>query len=401
LTRTILQVRRRKLAEDEERAKRRERLQKLQTKWIQAHETVRSFLLFKAIFENIEMLRQRDWRQNQAALTITKFFALITFLSRSQKLLQVKRILRRSMWIPLMNIRIHRKKKSCHLIARLFDVMHARRYGVYAVMLYRARILKVQRFLQRCIASFKAQVGVPHARRCNFPSQSHEQVAMNVVAAAAFVDVSDRVQDIIKRRVQKKGAGSKSKEHAKGQKDSKKAVSLSHLQSTIADTMSNEAFQQCICKVVREQVSRLRVEHFRRFRDYLRAMKRSAFRGAGSGNMLESEAQQKVMVRIRRAVLEELSSRQYATLARAMKVHRSLLVVVHTCTEAVLPGFYIATGFIHATSAHHSSASGSQGTPHHCTFDSVQRFDLHAGVHCDGNPGLTCLDAQCTNSQSS
>jgi hypothetical protein len=41
------------------------------------------------------------------------------------------------MWIPLMNIRIHRKKKSCHLIARLMDVMHSRRYGVYAVMLYR------------------------------------------------------------------------------------------------------------------------------------------------------------------------------------------------------------------------------------------------------------------------
>ena len=155
---SMLQVRRRKLAEEEERARHKERLQNMQTKWIQVHETVRSFLCFKAIFENIEMLRQRDWRQNQAAFTITKFFALITFLSRSKKLLQVKRILRRSMWIPLMNIRIHRKKKSCHVIARLMDVMHSRRYGVYAVMLYRARILKVQRFLQRCIASFKAQV---------------------------------------------------------------------------------------------------------------------------------------------------------------------------------------------------------------------------------------------------
>ncbi len=36
--------------------------------------------------------------------------------------------------------------------------------------------------------------------------------------------------------------------------------------------------------------------------------------------MLDSEAQQKVMVRIRRAVLNELSSKQYAPMARAMKV---------------------------------------------------------------------------------
>ena len=156
--RLLRQMRKRALAEEEERVKRRQRLQALQTKWAHVHETVRSFLCFKAIFENIEMLRQRDWKQNQAALTITKFFALITFLSRSKKLLQIKRILRRSMWIPLMNIRIHRKKKSCHIIARLMDVMHARRYGVYAVMLYRARILKVQRFLKRCVAAYKAQV---------------------------------------------------------------------------------------------------------------------------------------------------------------------------------------------------------------------------------------------------
>jgi hypothetical protein len=156
--RLLRQMRKRALAEEEERVKRRQRLQALQTKWAHVHETVRSFLCFKAIFENIEMLRQRDWKQNQAALTITKFFALITFLSRSKKLLQIKRILRRSMWIPLMNIRIHRKKKACHIIARLMDVMHARRYGVYAVMLYRARILKVQRFLKRCVAAYKAQV---------------------------------------------------------------------------------------------------------------------------------------------------------------------------------------------------------------------------------------------------
>ena len=133
----MLQMHRRSLAEEEERSKHRERLQKLQIKWIHVHEVVRSYLCFKAIYVNIEILRQRDWRQNQAALTITKFFALITFLSRSTKLLQIKRILRRSMWIPLMNIRIHRKKKSCHLAARLMDVMHSRRYGVYAVMLYR------------------------------------------------------------------------------------------------------------------------------------------------------------------------------------------------------------------------------------------------------------------------
>ena len=84
--------------------------------------------------------------------------------------------------------------------------------------------------------------------------------------------------------------------------------------------MSNEAFQQEIWKIVAEQVSRVRVEHFRRFRDYLRAVKRSGFNSVGSGGMLDTEAQQKVMVRIRRAVLEELSSRQYATLARTLKV---------------------------------------------------------------------------------
>jgi hypothetical protein len=147
---------------------------------------------------------------------------------------------------------------------------------------------------------------------------------MNVVAASAHVDVSERVMDIIKRRVQsvKKGAGSTTKKQKDHKKDSKKAVSLSHLQSTIADTMSNDAFQQDIWKAVAEQVSRARVEHFRRFRDYLRAMKRSVFKGVGGG-MLDSEAQQKVMVRIRRAVLDELSSRQYAALARAMKVHGS------------------------------------------------------------------------------
>jgi hypothetical protein len=158
ISNTRAQMRRRCLAEEEERAQRKERLQKLQMKWIHVHEVVRSYLCFKAIYGNIEELRKRDWRQNQAAVTITKFFALITFLSRSKKLLQIKRILRRSMWIPLMNIRIHRKKKSCHAIARLMDVIHARRYGVYAVMLYRARILKVQRFLRRCVTTFKAQV---------------------------------------------------------------------------------------------------------------------------------------------------------------------------------------------------------------------------------------------------
>lgn len=165
---------------------------------------------------------------------------------------------------------------------------------------------------------------------------------MNVIAASAFVDVSDRVLDIIKRRVQsvKKGASSKSKEHSKGHKDNKKAVSLSHLQSTIADTMSNEAFQQCICKAVKEQVLRFRVEHFRRFRDYLRAMKRSMFKGVGSGSLLDTEAQQKVMVRIRRAVLNELSSRQYAALARSMKVRRSCLVS-NFCAQALFARFLL------------------------------------------------------------
>ena len=158
---------------------------------------------------------------------------------------------------------------------------------------------------------------------------------MNVVAAAAFVDVSDRVMDIIKRRVQnvKKGAGVKSKEGGKGRKDSKKAVSLSHLQSTIADTMSNDAFQKHICSVVAEQVSRMRIEHFRRFRDFLRAMKRSAIKGVGS-SLLDSEAQQKVFVRIRRAVLDELSSRQHAALARSMKVRCSAMLLVVECDGA-------------------------------------------------------------------
>jgi hypothetical protein len=401
----MLQVRRRKLAEDEERARRKERLQNLQTKWIQVHETVRSFLSFKAIFDNIEMLRQRDWKQNQAAVTITKFFALITFLSRSQKLLQVKRILRRSMWIPLMNIRIHRKKKSCHLIAKLMDVMHSRRYGVYAVMLYRARILKVQRFLKRCIESYKAQVSHSHTCTTKVPSQSSRQVAMNVVAASAFVDVSDRVLDIIKRRVQsvKKGAGSKSKEHAKGQKDSKKAVSLSHLQSTIADTMSNEAFQQCICKAVKDQVLRFRVDHFRRFRDYLRAMKRSMFKGVGSGSMLDSEAQQKVMVRIRRAVLNELSSRQYAALARSMKVNCSAFFSLY-CAQVVFAGFYFTTEFVHTTPARHSSQGCLEGSRRCCSLVSVQvhfAIEIYAGMRRNSNSGLTCVDAQRTSSQSS
>jgi hypothetical protein len=169
----LLQVRRRALAEEEERARRMERLQKLQIKWIHVHEAVRAFLSFKAIYDNIAVMRLRDAKQHYAALVITKFFALITFLSRSKKLLQIKRILRRSMWIPLMNIRITRKKKSCHLVARLMDVMHARRYGVYAVMMYRARILKVQRFLQRCVLVYKAQVNIAAASSRMMHAQSH------------------------------------------------------------------------------------------------------------------------------------------------------------------------------------------------------------------------------------
>jgi len=160
---------------------------------------------------------------------------------------------------------------------------------------------------------------------------------MNVCAASAFVDVSERVMDIIKRRVKsvKKGPGAKAKEGAgdgkpKGGRDSKKAVSLTHLQASIADTMSIESFQREICKVVGEQVSRVRVEHFRRFRDYLRAMKRFSLKGM-SGGALDAEAQQKVMVRIRRAVLEELSNRQHLKLARAMKVGGS------THSSAVAP----------------------------------------------------------------
>ena len=175
---------------------------------------------------------------------------------------------------------------------------------------------------------------------------------MNVVAAAAFVDVSDRVMDIIKRRVQnvKKGAGVKAKDGVKGQgrKDGKKAVSLSHLQSAIADTMSNDAFQHDICSVVAQQVSRMRIEHFRRFRDFLRAMKRSAFKGAGSSGMLDSEAQQKVLVRIRRAVLDELSSRQHAALARSMKVRCSAACLAAACDGAsAASGVHLASGPVH------------------------------------------------------
>jgi hypothetical protein len=358
---TFGQIRRCSLAQEEERAKRKERLQKLQIKWILMHEVVTSFLCFKAIYDNIEKLRQRDWRQNQAALTITKFFALITFLSRSKKLLQIKRILRRSMWIPLMNIRILRKKKSCHVIARLMDVMHARRYGVYAVMLYRARILKVQRFLKRCVTAFKAQVICFTERgliivfvNCCI------QVAINVVATSAFLDVSERIMDIIKRRVQtiKKNPGPKENKQNQGKKDGKKAVSLSHLQSTIADTMSNDAFQQGICRIVAQHISNMRIEHFRRFRDYMRAIKRSAFSSGGKGSMLDSEAQQKVMVRIRRAVLNELSSKQYASLARAMKVPDCFASLVERnrffSHQNMLPGFCFTAGVVHAAAARDS-----------------------------------------------
>ena len=150
---------------------------------------------------------------------------------------------------------------------------------------------------------------------------------MNVCAASGFVDVSERVMDIIKRRAKnvKKGAGPKAKESSgdgksKGHKDRHKAVSLTHLQASIADTMSIESFQKEICKVVAEHVSRARVEHFRRFRDYLRAMKRFSMRGLGAGGALDAEAQQKVLFRLRRAVLEELSNRQHSKLARALKV---------------------------------------------------------------------------------
>jgi hypothetical protein len=148
---------------------------------------------------------------------------------------------------------------------------------------------------------------------------------MNVIAAAAFVDVSERIIDIIKRRVKGAKKGASSKEHSKNPKDSRKAVSLSHLQSSIADTMANEGFQLAMCRAVSEQLSRQRTEHFRRFRDYLRAMRRSVFKSVGSGGLLDTEAQQKVLVRVRRAVLEELSTRQHAALARAMKVHRLFL----------------------------------------------------------------------------
>ncbi len=196
---------------------------------------------------------------------------------------------------------------------------------------------------------------------------------MNVVAASAFVDVSERVMDIIKRRVSniKKGAGSKPTKQTKGQKDGKKAVSLSHLQSTIADTMSNEAFQQEIWKIVAEQVSRVRVEHFRRFRDYLRAVKRSGFNSVGSGGMLDTEAQQKVMVRIRRAVLEELSSRQYATLARTLKVRNFFTLDYNSAissAEAELPGIHITSCVVHAALASHSAKRVVKGV-----YDRVSR----------------------------
>ena len=98
------------------------------------------------------------------------------------------------------------------------------------------------------------------------------QVAMNVCAASGFVDVSERVMDIIKRRAKnvKKGTGPKAKESSgdgksKGHKDRHKAVSLTHLQASIADTMSIESFQKEICKVVRNNFMKQKIKFFNIF----------------------------------------------------------------------------------------------------------------------------------------